>query len=728
MVKKTSRQSSNSNIIVMETTGASNDSSDADIYLEEPTETVELPPRRPSQRGDSPSMRSKAPKRASASASATASAGIEKDWNDAHADRDSKYDLTPLGEKNTNRRTLRSVHPSYSIDPYEVTRAKEIARAKKEQEAADESEGYVILNRRLLLASSLVVAIIDAIIAAIACSGLVSSHAVNLPILYLCSKTCHDSELEFTDSMEQSEGEEWEDEIEDTPDGIFRAGDQDGDDPTFLMPGDIHPNMEANADEISQLRLLAGKLSADWRSPDFMAPALARRIRDFQFAQEKRRKKYGDERPWGILGLYDHLASVRIDCQWAEDSALRRANGDSYLSWAEFDESKKGGSNRPYFTYILLVLCTVIMIATIAMNGFKVEPLGENPMIGPSAQTLIKMGAKDSQKIVVEDEGWRLLSSTMLHAGLVHYFINMLALWFVGAAIEMSHGWVAAAIIFTISAVGGAILSAIFLPEYITVGASGGIFGFIGACLADIVMNWKLLFCDLVSENGTKHRHAIVVVVLLLDIGLNSIIGLTPFVDNFTRKLMCSTVQYHSDLLLLLCALLQTEVLTYSCFVSLVPTVDLGGMMYGFFCGMSTMGRLSTDFFGLEEGMLPRTKHFIARFFGVIISVAAIIATLVILLNGDGETDPCPACTWLSCVPFPPWEADNSKWWYCDDCNRVTADIVVEPELHLDLYCPNGNMAYIDLTGENSVGRDSLEKKLPSFCREYCSAAEENLN
>jgi hypothetical protein len=151
-------------------------------------------------------------------------------------------------------------------------------------------------------------------------------------------------------------------------------------------------------------------------------------------------------------------------------------------------------------------------------------------------------------------------------------------------------------------------------------------------------------------------------------------------------------------------------------------------MVYGFFCGMSTMGRLSTDFFGFEEGMLPRTKHFIGRFFGVIISVAAIIATLVILLRGDGETDPCPACTWLSCVPFPPWEDDNSKWWYCDDCNRVTADIVVQPELHLDLYCPSGNMAYIDLTGENNVERDSLEKKLPTFCREYCSAAEENLN
>jgi hypothetical protein len=80
---------------------------------------------------------------------------------------------------------------------------------------------------------------------------------------------------------------------------------------TFLMPSDIHPRMEGREDDIAQLRLLAGKLNADWGGQDFMAPALARRIRDFQFAQEKRRKKYGDEKPWGILGLYDHLASIR---------------------------------------------------------------------------------------------------------------------------------------------------------------------------------------------------------------------------------------------------------------------------------------------------------------------------------------------------------------------------------------------------------------------------------
>jgi hypothetical protein len=135
MTKKMSQQSIDPNIVketTETTTGASDDSTDVDIYLEETTEIVELPPRA-TQRSASLSLRSKAPKRATAAAAAS----IEKEWNDANADHDRKYDLTPLGEKNANRRTP----PSYStIDPWEVAHAKEIARAEKEQEAADGDE------------------------------------------------------------------------------------------------------------------------------------------------------------------------------------------------------------------------------------------------------------------------------------------------------------------------------------------------------------------------------------------------------------------------------------------------------------------------------------------------------------------------------------------------------------------------------------------------------------
>jgi len=205
-----------------------------------------------------------------------------------------------------------------------------------------------------------------------------------------------------------------------------------------------------------------------------------------------------------------------------------------------------------------------------------------------------------------------------------------------------------------------------------------GIFGFIGACIADIIMNWNLLFCDFVTENGKKHRHIVVVVVLLLDIALNSIIGLTPFVDNFTH---------------------------------------LGGMAYGFLCGLSTMQRLSMDFFGVEDTMFKQAKHCVVRFFGIIVSIMSLVATLMVLLNMDSDSTPCPECTWLSCVPFPPWEDETNKWWYCDDCNSVTASIINQPYASLEVDCPGGDLALINITG--SMDREALQRNLPSYCREY---------
>jgi hypothetical protein len=142
-------------------------------------------------------------------------------------------------------------------------------------------------------------------------------------------------------------------------------------------------------------------------------------------------------------------------------------------------------------------------------------------------------------------------------------------------------------------------------------------------------------------------------------------------------------------------------------------------MVLGFLCGLSTMDRLSSDFFGLEENCFARAKHVIMKFLGLIISIILIIITTVILMQGDGETAPCPNCMWLSCVPFPPWESQGDKWWYCDDCGRVTAEIVESPSLHLQLNCPGGTSVAVGLETDQ-VDREKLEDGLPSYCREYC--------
>ena len=109
--------------------------------------------------------------------------------------------------------------------------------------------------------------------------------------------------------------------------------------------------------------------------PPSISPSLERRLRDFRFAQAKRRDRTGGERPWGILGLYDHLQGVRIDVEWAEDAAWRREHGEPYLSWADFEDSRNAGFDRPWFTYLVLVACTAVLVVSIGLNGWTVEPL-----------------------------------------------------------------------------------------------------------------------------------------------------------------------------------------------------------------------------------------------------------------------------------------------------------------------------------------------------------------
>ena len=148
-------------------------------------------------------------------------------------------------------------------------------------------------------------------------------------------------------------------------------------------------------------------------------------------------------------------------------------------------------------------------------------------------------------------------------------------------------------------------------------------------------------------------------------------------------------------------------------------------MVYGFLCGLSTIRRLSTDFFGIESGWAARVKQFAVHFCGIIISLTLIITTLIVLFKGDATQTPCPGCTWLSCVPFPPWE--TNKWWYCDACGHVTATIVSNPTFHIELNCPSGVTAIVDLNN-NKVDRNNLVKHLPSYCREFCPLFEAKFN
>ena len=167
-------------------------------------------------------------------------------------------------------------------------------------------------------------------------------------------------------------------------------------------------------DVVETLRARAAILSKNWADKENLAPVLARRLRDFEFAQKKRRKYLGETRKFGILGMYDFLSAVRQDVDWADEAAFRRSNCLPYQRWSDYVNSTANLSNIPIFAYSILIICTISLIVSIGLNGWEFESFSRNPSFGPSQSVLLKMGAKHSGLIVNSFEVWRLVTPMFL--------------------------------------------------------------------------------------------------------------------------------------------------------------------------------------------------------------------------------------------------------------------------------------------------------------------------
>jgi membrane associated rhomboid family serine protease len=84
---------------------------------------------------------------------------------------------------------------------------------------------------------------------------------------------------------------------------------------------------------------------------------------------------------------------------------------------------------------------------------------------------------------VAHGEWWRLLTSAFLHYGPFHLLLNMLALWWFGSALERRIGSGRFIALYLVSGVAGSAGALLLDPTTPTVGASGAIFGILGAGL-----------------------------------------------------------------------------------------------------------------------------------------------------------------------------------------------------------------------------------------------------
>lgn len=104
-----------------------------------------------------------------------------------------------------------------------------------------------------------------------------------------------------------------------------------------------------------------------------------------------------------------------------------------------------------------------------------------------------------NSKIIQDLEIWRLFTPMFLHADIFHLFSNMLALFFFGITIENNFTRKQYFLIYIISGFLGNLFSLFLLPfDIISLGASGAIFGLIGASfILTIYRDRSLLFLAL---------------------------------------------------------------------------------------------------------------------------------------------------------------------------------------------------------------------------------------
>jgi membrane associated rhomboid family serine protease len=85
--------------------------------------------------------------------------------------------------------------------------------------------------------------------------------------------------------------------------------------------------------------------------------------------------------------------------------------------------------------------------------------------------------------LVDQGDWWRLITAAFLHYGPIHLAMNMLALWWFGSAVEQVLGRSRYLLLYVVSGLAGSAGALLASPNALTVGASGAIFGIMGAAL-----------------------------------------------------------------------------------------------------------------------------------------------------------------------------------------------------------------------------------------------------
>ncbi len=160
---------------------------------------------------------------------------------------------------------------------------------------------------------------------------------------------------------------------------------------------------------------------------------------------------------------------------------------------------------------VFVSVATVIIWVALETNGSSTN-----------SEDLFRWGAKDGNA-VLNGDWWRTITSIFLHVGFLHLAFNMIALILFGSRVERIYGSSSYAMMYILAGVVGN-LASVWTNPNLAAGASGALFGIVGAYGVYLLKNHK--------ELGNPARRSLTWVVLIIAINIGG--GVLQVIPNIT--------------------------------------------------------------------------------------------------------------------------------------------------------------------------------------------------
>jgi membrane associated rhomboid family serine protease len=283
------------------------------------------------------------------------------------------------------------------------------------------------------------------------------------------------------------------------------------------------------------------------------------------------------------------------------DSDLQELENDSRVNFTALVPLKK-----PWMTFVLGTLMILCFLWSFYLAEWSFESFSSNPMIGPDVHALDRAGAKITHK-VLQGEWFRLVIPTFLHAGLLHLIPNLVVFLSLAYSMESEYGAFKLVFVFLFSGISSFVLSAIMLPQIVSVGASGAILGIIGALYPDMLHN--------LDFQPDSRKTCIKLSLLILFV---LVTGLVPLVDNF---------------------------------------VHIGGLIGGILSGLLVLGHSS-----VYSRLRKQKKRIIVNLLSSVLTIVWIACLSFLLFNQRARNAAleCQSCQLVNCIPSPFWTCTTS--------------------------------------------------------------------